>query len=252
MTIHCYKHETAAPLVEPPPSLTGAPPPFVGGTGTGTPFGALPAAPAAASIMSGAPGIGRAQCAVSFRWSEATVSNSSSFEFGKVTKFSSISDDIGSLLLAVAIWCMRRSASLQFSSDGDDVATKEAFSCLKRAAGIFDYMKEQRSRAVAHAPDTDFDVRIIEALSLQCLAEANEITLERARQKKHAPELIASIARDTELKYAQTEVLTKQLAGNTLPAYKKYLTFKRTFYKAYTLCFQGTLTPITSPFFTWY
>ena len=135
---------------------------------------------------------------------------------------------------------MRRSVSLQFSSDGEDAATKEAFNCLKRAAGIFDFMKEQRLRAVAHAPDTDFDVRIIEALSLQCLAEANEITLERARHKKLGPELIASIARDTELKYAQAEVLAKQLAEKTLPAYKKYLMFKRFFYKAYTLCYQGS------------
>lgn len=143
------------------------------------------------------------------------------------------------MLMALAIWCLRKSASLPFSSDGEDPATKEAFHCLRRAAGLMTFVSEQRHRAVSHHPGTDFDERILKSFTLQALAEAEEITLERGRQRNHSPSLLASIAADIRAKFTEAGKLVSDLPETTLPPFRKYLAFKVAFYEAYMLCYQG-------------
>ena len=54
---------------------------------------------------------------------------------------------------------------------------KEVHSCLKKAAGIFHYVKESIVSNLEQMPEaktTDIDVRVVDAYKLQCIAEAQE------------------------------------------------------------------------------
>lgn len=174
---------------------------------------------------------GRAQTAVLFKWSDCVS--------GSVGTFGAVSEDYSCMLLALAIWCFRRSSTIPFAGDGDDAATKEAFHCLRRAAGILSFVVDLRKHSVSHHPGTDFDERILQAMSLQALAEASEITLERGRLKGNAPDLLAGIAADICQKFTEAEALLHPLPPVTIPVLRKYLAFKLAFYKGYSLYFQG-------------
>jgi len=122
--------------------------------------------------------------------------------------------------------------------DTDDSA-KEIFNCLRRAAGVFQCLLDQHRSDLAHLPNTDYDERIMEVRVQQCIAEAQEVTLERARSRDHKPALISSIARDEHDRYQQAADALKSMDNKYAKRQRTFLMFKAAFYKAYMYCYAG-------------
>jgi hypothetical protein len=146
-------------------------------------------------------------------------------------------------LVNYGLWHMRRSAILaqqaQVSADVDENAAKTILKSLKVAAGVFGAVDQRQKAKLAYDPNTDFDERLIKAKVVQCLAEAQEIILERARQKKHKPELIAQIARHIHDQYQAVIDDLKTMDAKDIDALLAYFNFKKSFHEGYMLTFTG-------------
>ncbi len=96
-------------------------------------------------------------------------------------------------------------------------------------------------RGPRYQPNTDFDERVLRSLRDQFLAEAQEVTVERARAKGHKPTLVAAVAHDCKVRF---EAAAAHLAHGPallplLPHAATYLRFKAAFYAAYALTYTG-------------
>ena len=84
----------------------------------------------------------------------------------------------------------------------DDEMTKEIYHTMRRAASYFDCVHGSQldrftfKQIPGSAFTTDLDARIVQCMAEQCLAEAQEVTLNRARLKGHTAAIMAGIALD--------------------------------------------------------
>lgn len=87
--------------------------------------------------------------------------------------------------------------SLSLSVTEDEA--KEVHRSLKIAAGIFKHLKESHIPKLITPAEKgrDLEARLIDAYIIQCQAEAQEVTIARAIELKHAPGLIAALAYET-------------------------------------------------------
>lgn len=97
------------------------------------------------------------------------------------------------VLLNIGLWHCLHANKLGESGDDED-SKKETYRALRIASSYFSYVERDQIQLYPYSPNTDFDERIIKCLARQCLAEAQEVTVERARAKEHSDELIAGIA----------------------------------------------------------
>eukprot|EP00053_Salpingoeca_punica_P018557 m.182404 g.182404 ORF g.182404 m.182404 type:complete len:468 (+) comp17459_c2_seq5:319-1722(+) len=171
----------------------------------------------------------RLRVAVIYRWRDDTS--------GKILSFPDAQFEIGSVLFNVALAFMNRATSLAMGTADEDVA-KDIYLSLRRAAGLFEAVLASE-KLVPFAPSTDLDGCTLRGLRLEALAEAQEVTLERARQKQHKPELIAGIALDTSMKFEAAVHELEGVSAITAFPLRNYLTFKAQFYKAYANCYKG-------------
>lgn len=177
----------------------------------------------------------RIKKAIGFKWSDnfsGTINTMYQAEF-----------EVQCMLLNYALWHMRRSAHLaqqgQISVDVDENSAKTILKSLRVAAGVFQAVDQRQKGKLAYDPNTDYDERLIKGKILQCLAEAQEITLERARQKKHKPELIAQLARHIQEQYQATLDDIKTMEDKDVETLRAYLQFKASFHEAYMLTYWG-------------
>ncbi|KAF8784782.1 Mitochondrial sodium/calcium exchanger protein like [Argiope bruennichi] len=99
---------------------------------------------------------------------------------------------------------------------------KEVHKCLRKAAGIFSAMQEKYigSLLLKTEPASDLDSSVVNAYISQCTAEAQEVTIARAIELKHAPSLISALANETSRMYSAGGYAT----ANKLS--KEYVTLK--------------------------
>jgi len=170
---------------------------------------------------------GRMKNAITFKWTD------------NITKTTVEQNDAQYELLCIllegALWLMRHTVQVGPTISVDEDAMKDYFRCLKIAAGILKHINDVQRPLFAYHPNTDFDERIIASMVSQTLAEAQEVTLERARLKNHNPELIAAIAADTRDRFTQSYEDIKSVSDSIWYAakVKAYLSFKIKFYNAY-------------------
>ncbi|GAB1285821.1 BRO1 domain-containing protein BROX [Apodemus speciosus] len=146
---------------------------------------------------------------------------------------------------------------------------KEVHRSLKIAAGIFKHLKESHIPKLLTPAEKgrDLEARLIDAYVIQCQAEAQEVTIARAIELKHAPGLIAALAYETasfyqkagfggnedrfdsynEIEMKEDKNCLDSVSYHTLsslePAHsakwRKYLHLKMCFYTAYAYCYHG-------------
>uniref|UniRef100_A0A2K5PI05 BRO1 domain-containing protein BROX n=1 Tax=Cebus imitator TaxID=2715852 RepID=A0A2K5PI05_CEBIM len=85
----------------------------------------------------------------------------------------------------------------------------------------------------------DLESRLIEAYVIQCQAEAQEVTIARAIELKHAPGLIAALAYETANFYQKADHTLSSLEPAFSAKWRKYLHLKMCFYTAYAYCYHG-------------
>eukprot|EP00056_Hartaetosiga_gracilis_P019222 m.13448 g.13448 ORF g.13448 m.13448 type:complete len:484 (-) comp7515_c1_seq1:137-1588(-) len=160
-----------------------------------------------------------------------SVAQSADFEF-----------ELASMVMNYGLWHMKHASWLEaFSApetEREDVG-KAIFDSLKIAAGVFSYLLDRHLQALEYKPHTDFDERMLSCRYEQCLAEAQEGVIERARSLGHSPSLIASIAYDEFKRYEKCSDDMSTLRDVAARHLHKYYRFKASFYKAYTQYFQS-------------
>ncbi|XP_063092751.1 BRO1 domain-containing protein BROX isoform X2 [Cavia porcellus] len=118
---------------------------------------------------------------------------------------------------------------------------KEVHRSLKTAAGIFKHLKESHIPKLITPAEKgrDLEPRLVEAYILQCQAEAQEVTIARAIELKHAPGLIAALAYETANFYQRADHTLSSLEPAYSAKWRKYLHLKMCFYTAYAYCYHG-------------
>lgn len=119
--------------------------------------------------------------------------------------------------------------------------SKRSPSELKIAAGIFKHLKESHIAKLITPAEKgrDLEARLLEAYIIQCQAEAQEVTIARAIELKHAPGLIAALAYETANFYQKADHTLSSLEPAYSAKWRKYLHLKMCFYTAYAYCYHG-------------
>ncbi|XP_065185329.1 BRO1 domain-containing protein BROX-like [Sycon ciliatum] len=147
------------------------------------------------------------------------------------------------MLFNLALWYTKHSAKLA----GTESVTlkvdeaKEVFGTLRTAAGIFQHIEQNEVHKLAQpaAKTTDFDERLLQAYSMQCLAEAQEVTLARAMELKHKNSLVSSLSAETSKMFIVAADTLNSVDQVLVAKWQKYLTLKSVIYKAYAYSYLG-------------
>ncbi|PAV61375.1 hypothetical protein WR25_04901 [Diploscapter pachys] len=144
-------------------------------------------------------------------------------------------------IYCMAIWLMKHAAWVAGKDEVFEREAKECLNCLKRAAGMFEYIKKESIR-LSGATDiegSDFDGKIIEAYMLQATAEAQEVIVGRAIEMKHDAALVSAIAANTAMVFMKADMLLSSFNEDIFSRWRRYLELKHHIYQAYAYCYLG-------------
>uniref|UniRef100_A0A6I8S8Y3 BRO1 domain-containing protein BROX n=2 Tax=Xenopus tropicalis TaxID=8364 RepID=A0A6I8S8Y3_XENTR len=118
---------------------------------------------------------------------------------------------------------------------------KEVHRSLKIAAGVFKHLKENHIPKLITPVEKgrDLETRVIDAYTVQCQAEAQEVTIARAIELKHNPGLIAALAYETANYYQKVDHTLATLDPVYIAKWRSYTQLKMCFYMAYSYCYHG-------------
>lgn len=141
----------------------------------------------------------------------------------------------------VALWYTKYASRLAGKENITEDEAKDVHRSLKIAAGIFKHLKESHIPKLLTQAEKgqDLEARLIDAYIIQCQAEAQEVTIARAIELKHAPGLIAALAYETASFYQKADHTLSSLEPAYSAKWRKYLHLKMCFYTAYAYCYHG-------------
>jgi len=150
--------------------------------------------------------------------------------------------DFVNMGINVALWYSKHAAQLASQPDIKMEDAKEIHTCLRKAAGIFKEFKETHVGKLSSPPEkgSDLDDNILAAYIVCCQAEAQEVTIARAVEKKHTAKLIAGLANETSQIFHNADDYLKSQDDNLVGKWRKYLQLKKFFYKSYALSYSGS------------
>jgi len=145
------------------------------------------------------------------------------------------------MCINIALWYTKHAAKIAGAKDEPSMdEAKEVHKCLRKAAGIFKYCKDNVGRLLqVGKKNSDLDTRVLSGYMHMCTAEAQEITIARAVTLKHAPSLISAISHETSNIFQQADKALESLDQELCAKWRKYLQLKAHFYKSYSYCYQG-------------
>eukprot|EP00112_Aurelia_sp_Birch-Aquarium-sp1_P008056 Seg1882.8 transcript_id=Seg1882.8/GoldUCD/mRNA.D3Y31 product="BRO1 domain-containing protein BROX" protein_id=Seg1882.8/GoldUCD/D3Y31 len=150
--------------------------------------------------------------------------------------------ELVSMLCEMGLWYMKHSSKLANSDSISDDEAKEVHRGLRTAAGIFQQVKDisaSRLGAGTLAKHGDTDERILQAYHLQCLAEAQEVTVARSVEMKHKPLITSAVAHETSKLFDKADSNLKSIDQGKVAKWRKYLLLKKEIYLAYAHTFSG-------------
>ncbi|KXJ17469.1 BRO1 domain-containing protein BROX [Exaiptasia diaphana] len=149
-----------------------------------------------------------------------------------------------SMCINVALWYTKHAAKMAAKEDITMEEAKEVHTCLRTAGGMFQYVKDgllSQLGDISAEKGADTDGRVLEAYKMQCVAEAQEVTVARAVELKHKASLVASLANETSGLFTSAGDALKSVDDLKAGKWRKYLELKAAFYLSYARCFQGEL-----------
>ncbi|KAK0413817.1 hypothetical protein QR680_007007 [Steinernema hermaphroditum] len=169
-----------------------------------------------------------------FRWTNSMLGSTA-------VEVSEAYFELLSLCLNMAIWYTKHAAWLAGKDEVREGDAKMCHTCLRKAAGIFAFVRENCGRlsGASDIPGSDFDPKILLCYETQCSAEAQEVTLARAIELKHAPTLISALANETSMMFAKGDKLLESLDESVFGRWRKYMQLKGRIYSAYAYAFLG-------------
>lgn len=168
-----------------------------------------------------------------FRWTNTLKGNTPTEQFDAVF-------DALSMCVNIALWLTKHAAVLAAKEEPTMDEAKEVHRCLKRAAGMFSYVKANTARLIEVSDKgTDLDSRVLDAYINQSQAEAQEVAIARAIELKHSPTLIAGLAFETSHLFTVADSFLKSLDPKEAGKWQKYLQLKAAFYEAAAYSYSG-------------
>ncbi|KFM81464.1 BRO1 domain-containing protein BROX, partial [Stegodyphus mimosarum] len=162
-----------------------------------------------------------------FRWTQSLLGDIPLAQTDAVFELISISQNVG-------IWFMKHAAMIAGKDEINMDEAKEVHKCLRKAAGIFTTMQERYVGNLLQKcePGSDLDSAVVNAYITQCTAEAQEVTIARAIELKHAPSLISALANETARLYSTGANYLSRLNSTKVGKWRKYFELKSIFYLA--------------------
>ncbi|KAK2162932.1 hypothetical protein LSH36_89g03014 [Paralvinella palmiformis] len=180
------------------------------------------------------PGDSKLRHAVRFRWTNTLLGNTPTEQYDFIF-------DQTCMLFNVALWYTKHAAKVAGKEEPSMDEAKEVHKCLRIAAGIFTYIKENLVARLMDSPEkgSDLDSRILAAYISQCTAEAQEITIARAIELKHSASIVSALAYETARLFTQSDDCLKTLDEKIVARWRNYLQFKINIYYAYAYNYHG-------------
>mmetsp|Transcript_35962 Transcript_35962/g.94298 ORF Transcript_35962/g.94298 Transcript_35962/m.94298 type:complete len:539 (+) Transcript_35962:74-1690(+) len=183
-----------------------------------------------------------------FKWMDAMS--------GKPMEFMDAQVELICCLLNLALWeCLHasvleakvKSSPLEKGEDGkpkgfsaeEESTMREVYQALRLAAEIFTYCDQFELSKVEFRENHDFDERIVESMSLQCMAEAEEVTVRIAKARNHPATIISGVARDVVEIYKEAREKIQRMPQRIVADLLSYYDFKIGFYEATALYENG-------------
>ncbi|XP_014343888.1 BRO1 domain-containing protein BROX [Latimeria chalumnae] len=169
-----------------------------------------------------------------FKWTDTLQGNLPSAQQDAVFELVSMGFNL-------AMWYTKFASRLAGKEDVTEDEAKEVHKSLKVAAGIFKHLKETPIPKLITPAEKgkDLETRVIDTYIIQCQAEAQEVTIARAIEKKHNAGLIAALAYETANYYQKADHTLSSLDPAYTAKWRKYLQLKQCFYMAYAYCYHG-------------
>uniref|UniRef100_A0A131YJH6 Signal transduction protein n=1 Tax=Rhipicephalus appendiculatus TaxID=34631 RepID=A0A131YJH6_RHIAP len=169
-----------------------------------------------------------------FRWTQTMLGQSPLVQSDAVFELVSICQNVG-------IWHMKHASAIAAKEDISMDEAKDVHTCLRKAAGYFCAMKNKYVGQLREqpVPGSDMDSRVASAYINQCTAEAQEVTIGRAIEMKHAPGLISALAHETSKMYTSAADSLASLEASKFGRWRKFLILKAVFYLSYAYCYAG-------------
>ncbi|XP_075556006.1 BRO1 domain-containing protein BROX-like [Dermacentor variabilis] len=169
-----------------------------------------------------------------FRWTQTMLGQTPLVQSDAVFELVSICQNVG-------IWHMKHASSIAAKEDINMDEAKDVHKCLRKAAGYFSAMKDKYVGQLRQqpVPGSDLDSRVSTAYINQCTAEAQEVTIGRAIEMKHAPGLISALAHETSKMYTSAADSLASLEASKFGRWRKFLILKAVFYLSYAYCYAG-------------
>uniref|UniRef100_A0A915CLV4 BRO1 domain-containing protein n=1 Tax=Ditylenchus dipsaci TaxID=166011 RepID=A0A915CLV4_9BILA len=149
--------------------------------------------------------------------------------------------EVLNICINLALWYMKRAAWISAKDDVREPDAKQIHTALRRAAGIFEFVKlnTDKLNGMYQFPGNDLESNVLDAYANQCTAEAQEVTIARAIELKHAPKLISSLATETAHKYELCDKLIEKENPANFEKWRFYFQLKQQFYLAYAYAYLG-------------
>lgn len=186
------------------------------------------------STVDGSEGESKLRYAIKFKWTNSLLGNSVLVQQDSVY-------ELCCMMINVALWYTKHASTIAGKDDISMEEAKDIHKCLKKAAGIFQQVKNEKGMLLEKKFDSgvDLDDRVLSAYVQQSTAEAQEVTVARAIELKHAPSLISALANET-AKLFQSALISLQSIDHTFfQKWKKYLEVKYFIYLAYAYTYMG-------------
>uniref|UniRef100_A0A0R3RU14 BRO1 domain-containing protein n=1 Tax=Elaeophora elaphi TaxID=1147741 RepID=A0A0R3RU14_9BILA len=169
-----------------------------------------------------------------FRWSNSMLGIAA-------TEVSDSWYEVLNMCVNMALWLSKHAAWIAAKDEVFEGDAKKAHTCLRRAAGILIFVRENAGRVTGLTlfPGSDFDPAVLTAYIHQFTAEAQEITVARAIELKHSAGLITALAYETNHLFMQADESLGKLDQSLFEKWRYYLQLKSQIYTAYAYAFLG-------------
>ncbi|VDM49861.1 unnamed protein product [Toxocara canis] len=145
------------------------------------------------------------------------------------------------MVLNMALWLTKHAAWIAAKNEVLESEAKRVHTCLRRAAGMFEFVQENIDKVsgASSVAGSDFDSAVLQAYIHQCTAEAQEVTVARAIEMKHSPQLISALAHETSQLFTKAGSSLEKLDASIFGKWRLYMQLKAQLYLAYAYAFLG-------------
>uniref|UniRef100_A0A0N5CH64 BRO1 domain-containing protein n=1 Tax=Strongyloides papillosus TaxID=174720 RepID=A0A0N5CH64_STREA len=153
--------------------------------------------------------------------------------------------EVLSVIFNMALFYSKHAAYLSAKDDVNDVEAKKIHTCLRKAAGLFQFCQDNSEKVIGTTgcdiQGCDLDSDVIEVYKQQCIGEAQEVVVGRAIEMKHNSEIISSLCYSTANIFKKCDTILEKMPKQTFDRWRYYFKIKTEIYTIYAYAYLGEL-----------